>query len=35
MRFFPHQESMIDYAVTGEDIIVEADQKRRLAKAYE
>jgi len=28
MRFFPHRESEMDFAITGEDIIVAADQKR-------
>jgi len=35
MRFFPHMESMLDHAITGEDVIVEADQRRRLARVYE
>jgi len=33
MTFFPARESMIDAAITGEDIIVAADQKRRLDAA--
>ncbi|KAK6397841.1 hypothetical protein LTR65_005089 [Meristemomyces frigidus] len=28
MRFFPHTESVMDYAITGEDVIVAADEKR-------
>lgn len=26
-RFFPHTESMLDYAVTGEDVIAANDEK--------
>ncbi|KAK5724998.1 hypothetical protein LTR17_013384 [Elasticomyces elasticus] len=33
MKYFPHKESMLDHADTGEDIIAEADQKRRLGEA--
>ncbi|KAK5688816.1 hypothetical protein LTS10_000794 [Elasticomyces elasticus] len=33
MKYFPHKESMLDHAVLGEDIIAEADQKRRLGEA--
>ena len=28
MRFFPHQDSMMDHAVTGEDIIAANDEKK-------
>ncbi|KAK3624801.1 hypothetical protein LTR56_020766 [Elasticomyces elasticus] len=33
MKYFPHKPSMLDHADTGEDIIAEADQKRRLGEA--
>lgn len=31
MKFFPHREDELDYAITGEDVIVAADQKRLAA----
>lgn len=33
MRFFPHRESELDYAITGEDVIVAADQRRLAMKS--
>lgn len=27
MKFFPHRESQLDHAITGEDIVVAADEK--------
>jgi len=29
MHFFPHHESKMDYAVTGEDVIVANDERKR------
>jgi NCS1 family nucleobase:cation symporter-1 len=33
MRFFPHRESELDFAITGEDVIVAADEKRLAMKS--
>lgn len=33
MRFFPHSDSVMDYAITGEDVIAAADQKHHQVEA--
>ena len=33
MRWFPHQESRLEYAITGEDIIAASDEKQLASGA--